>query len=86
MKKEEMGITKYLVNFNDNDYTIYLMANEEQKDFTDFYIQKKGYGLISHVVGININELDCSVETFIDDNLTEWIESCEDDIHSLETI
>ena len=86
MKKEEINVIKYFVTYNDEDYTIYLMPNEEQQDYADFYIQKKGYGNISFTVGVEINKLGCNVEEYIDNYLTEWIQICENDIKSIETI
>jgi len=82
MKKESLNIEKYIYNIENEEYIIYLIP--EENNSTEFYIQKKDYGVISLAIGIDTNKLECSIEEFIEDNITEWVENCEDDIDKLE--
>lgn len=61
----------------------YIYFNDENS--TDFYINKKGYGLMTHCVGINIAQLTCSIDEFINHNIEEWIENTNIDIEMLES-
>lgn len=85
MKKDIINVTKYTFESNFKElYDVFLIP--EKDDSMNFYIQKQGYGIISHGVGIQMKDfkkLD-SVEDFIDANLNEWMENCEHDIETLE--
>lgn len=51
-------------------YLVYINENEEG---TDFYISKKGYGIIRFMIGLDLNKIGISIEDFINDKLIEWI-------------
>lgn len=78
------GIERYTYNKEKDRYFVYLIEDEDDEKTTDFYIQKKGYGIISHVIGLNIDELEVELNEFINNNLDEWIEVCLSDIEKLE--
>ena len=82
MKKSSLNIEKYICTVNNSKYVIYLIP--EENNLTGFYIQKNNYGLLSLAVGLNIKLLECSIEDFINNNITEWIEIYEDSIDKLE--
>lgn len=85
MEEEAMlEIERYEYNYRDNDYLIYLIENEEDESITDFYIQKKGNGNISHTIGLNIDNLEIEIDEFINNNLEEWVKICLLDIEKLE--
>lgn len=84
MNKESFKITRYSLNCDEVVYCIYLMPNEEDKKFTDFYITEKNGGIISHTIGLEINKLDCSIEEFISENISDWVEIYQNDINILE--
>lgn len=82
MKKDSLNVEKYICTFNNAEYIIYLVP--EGNDLTGFYIQKKDYGLMSLTVGLNAKQLQCSIEEFINKNIAEWVEICEDAIDKIE--
>lgn len=84
MKKENITITKYEKEIVDTKYIVYVIPSDDENS-TDFYINKKGYGLMTHCVGINIAQLTCSVDEFINHNIEEWIENTNIDIEMLES-
>ena len=61
VKEYEILKEKYLVYINENE------------DGTDFYISKKGYGIIRFMIGLDLNKIGISIEDFINDKLIEWI-------------
>lgn len=75
---------RYTYTKKKDKYLIYLIENEDDQNITDFYIQKKESGIISHTVGLNINDLEIEVDEFIENNLDEWIKICLFDIKKLE--
>lgn len=75
---------RYAYTKNKNKYLVYLIENEDDEKITDFYIQKKDAGIISHAIGLNVDELETEIDEFINDNLDEWIEICLSDIEKLE--
>ena len=88
-KKEEddeemLEIARYEYDYKKGKYLVYLIENEEDENVTDFYIQKKGYGNISHTIGFNIDELETDIDEYIKDNLKEWVDICLSDIEKLE--
>ena len=84
MNKEKISVEKYVYTKNGTEYLIYMFPEEDH--FTQFYIQKKDYGLISHTVGVHIEDVDSSIEEFINNNIDNWIDICEDNIQTLENV
>lgn len=84
MNKININIEKYCLNYNGKEYIIFLIPNEEHKEFTDFYIKEKQNGIISLTVGIEIDKLSSSVEEFINNMIDEWVEDYENEINILE--
>lgn len=82
--EEMIEIERYEYDYKKDKYLIYLIENEEDENITDFYIQKKGYGNISHIIGIDIDKLEVDVNEYIKDNLKEWVDFCLADIEKLE--
>lgn len=87
MKKYKLDIDRYEVE-NDTGDKYYIYVIPEDKVEINFYIQKVGYGLITHEIGLakeNFNSFNQSIEDFIAENSDEWIDSCEDTIQKLES-
>lgn len=82
--EEMIEIERYEYDYKKDKYLIYLIENEDDENITDFYIQKKGYGNISHIIGIDIDKLEVDVNEYIKDNLKEWVDFCLADIEKLE--
>lgn len=61
VKEYEILKEKYLVYINENE------------DETDFYISKKGYGIIKFIVGLDLNKIGITIDEFINNSLIEWI-------------
>jgi len=80
--KNSLNIEKYIYTVNNAKYVIYLIP--EENNLTGFYIQKKDYGLISLTDRLDTKLLECSIIEFINNNITKWVESCEDAIEKLE--
>jgi len=51
----------------------YLIFIYEKENFTEFYVSKKDYGIIKFAIGVNLNEINKTLEDFVNDNLIEWI-------------
>lgn len=51
----------------------YLVYINEKEDWTEFYISKKEYGIISFMIGLDLNKIGVNLDQFIHDNLIEWI-------------
>ena len=85
MEKINLEIEKYtFVYDNEDNYFIYVIPSQENKDFTDFYIQKEDYDFISFCIGLDMKKINCSNQEFINDNIMDWIDNYEDDIEALE--
>lgn len=81
---EKVEIIRKTKERNGRKYTLLLIPNEERSNFTDIYIQSGRKGLMTFCIGLDFKELSCSMDDFIEDNLEEWIEDCENDIELLE--
>lgn len=87
MKKYKLDVDRYEVE-NDTGDKYYIYVIPEDKVEINFYIQKVGYGLITHEIGLtkeNFNSFNQSIEDFIAENSDEWIDSCEYTIQKLES-
>lgn len=82
MQKENLTIKKFIFKSDSSNYIIYLFPGDD--DYTDFYIQKEGYGFMSLEIGIDLRELEISIENFIESNIESWITDCELDILKIE--
>ena len=82
MRKEIIKIEKNTFILENGEYIVYVFTEEE--NILEFYIQKKQYGIMSFALGIEIKDLDCSIDEFIQDNINEWVMVCEHDIERLE--
>lgn len=80
-----LEIERYTYTKKKDKYLVYLIENEDDENITDFYIQKKESGIISHAVGLNIDDLEIEIDEFIENNLDEWIKICLSDIEKLES-
>lgn len=83
MIEESLTIKKYTYKGEDSNYIIYLIP--EDHNATSFYIQREQCGLISHAIGVDLKQLGRSAESFIEENIEDWIEDCELDIEKLES-
>ena len=68
---KEIKVKVYEYDILGETYLVYVSKGEN--DLTNFYVSKKGYGIIRYSIGVNIKELDISIEEFINANLIEWI-------------
>lgn len=68
---KEIKVKVYEYDILSETYLVYVSKGED--DLTNFYVGKKGYGIIRYSIGVNMKELDLSVEEFINENLIEWI-------------
>ena len=82
MEKSNLSIETYSFKHNNKDYIFYLLPEEE--NFTSIYLKRKQIGIISLCIGIKVQELNCSLEEFIKDNLEEWVENYDNEIEDLE--
>ena len=81
MRKEIITIEKRTFNLEMGEYMVFVYQEEKT---LNFYIQKKQYGVISYVLGIEIKDLEGNMDEFIQDNIDEWVTICEHDIAKLE--
>ena len=80
--KEILNIGKYECELYGKEYFIYLFP--EDNGYIGFYVQRKGCGIISHVIGVELKKLDCSIDEFINKNLKEWTIDYDYDISKIE--
>lgn len=85
MEKFNLEIEKYSFVYDNNEnYFVYAIPSQKDKDFTEFYIQKDSYGFISFCIGLDMKKMNCTNQEFINENIMEWIDSYENDIEVLE--
>lgn len=85
MEKIDLQIEKYSYQYDNRDnYFVYAIPSQKDKSYTEFYIQKEDYGFISFCISLNINQMNCSNQEYINENIIEWIDNYEDDIEVLE--
>lgn len=85
MEKFNLEIEKYSFVYDDNEnYFVYAIPSQKNKEFTEFHIQKENYGFVSFCIALNMEEMNCTKQEFINENIMEWINSYEDDIEVLE--
>ncbi len=85
MKKINLEIEKYSFKYDDgNNYYVFAVPSQKDKDFTEFYIQKEDYGFISFCISMDMKKMNCTNQDFINDNIMDWIDDYEDDIEVLE--
>jgi len=82
MKKSNLSIETYTINHNNEEYILYLFPDEE--NFTNIYMKRNQIGIISLCIGIKVEDLNCSLEEFIENNVEEWIEDYDNEIEDLE--
>lgn len=82
MKKSNLSIETYTITHNNEEYIIYLFPIEH--NFKGIYMKRKQVGIISFCIGIKVEDLNCSLEEFIEDNLEDWVEDYESEIEDLE--
>lgn len=82
MTEQSITIKKYTYAKQKSNYIIYLIP--EEHNLTSVYIQKEQYGLMSLAIGLDFKELEIPIEDYIEENIEDWIESCEMDIDVLE--
>ena len=83
MSKEIIKIEKNTFNLGADEYIVYVFPEEE--NCLNFYIQKKQYGIMSFALGIEIKNLQGSIDEFVKDNIEEWVTICEHDIAKIES-
>lgn len=85
MEKFNLEIEKYSFVYDNNEnYFVYAIPSQKDKDFTEFYIQKDSYGFFSFCIGLDMKKMNCTNQEFINENIMEWIDSYENDIEVLE--
>lgn len=85
MEKINLEIEKYSFKYDDGDnYYVFAVPSQKDKDFTEFYIQKEDYGFISFCISMDMKKMNCTNQDFINDNIMDWIDDYEDDIEVLE--
>ena len=84
MKKEKLEVERYEKEYNREKYYIYIIPEDDDK-MTNFYIQKAGYSFISMEIGLLTEQLETSIEEYIENNLGEWAYSYDLDIEKLES-
>ncbi len=80
MKKDELKITRYFIERGKNKYMVFLMPDVNNQNVDIFYIQKYGFGLVVDCVGIELSQLNYSIEEFINSNVDEWIDIYEEEL------
>ena len=85
MEKINLEVEKYSFKYDDGDnYYVFAVPSQKDKDFTEFYIQKEDYGFISFCISVDIEKMNSNNQDFINEQIIKWIESYEDDIEVLE--
>lgn len=69
MKEINVKVYEYEI-FAKETYYIYVYKAED--NMTEFYVRKKGYGIIRFEVGFEIEKSNKTIEEFIDENIIEW--------------
>ena len=80
MKSEMVQYLKYTVNVNGKTYLVF---TKTENKVTSFYIQREGYGIISFMIGLELDAyaLGCSEEEYISDNIDEWVEEYDEEVN-----
>ena len=83
--KESLDLIKYTVKSDLEELYDILLIPEDKNTTMGFYIQKQKYDIISHGVGIKMEDFKniLNVEEFIKANLNDWIRICEQDIKEI---
>ena len=85
INKESLDLIKYTVKSDLEELYDILLIPEDKNTTMGFYIQKQKYDIISHGVGIKMEDFKniLNVEEFIKANLNDWIRICEQDIKEI---
>ena len=75
---KEINVKVYEYEIAKETYYIYVYKTED--NMTEFYVGKKGYGIIRFEVGYEIEKLNKTIEDFINENLVEWAYFYNEDI------
>lgn len=51
----------------------YIVYIYEKEDFIKFYIGKKDYSIIKFIIGVNLQQMNMTIDEFIYQNLLTWI-------------
>ena len=86
MERKNMVVECYTYEVDGNKYYVYLIPEPAKENITGFYIEKDGYGTKQFMVGCDLSKDDVSVESILESNICEWIDSCEEEISLLNTI
>lgn len=69
-KIKEIKVKVYEYKIIDKIYYVYV---KENKEFTQFYLQENDTGIIEHQIGARLEDLQESIEDFINKNIIEWV-------------
>ncbi len=85
MERINLEIEKYSFVYDDNEkYFVYAIPVQNKTEYTGFYIQKEKYDFIFHCTTLSMNQMNCTNEEFIEENIMEWTNFYEDEIDILE--
>ncbi|MBQ3523258.1 MAG: hypothetical protein IJA43_02255 [Clostridia bacterium] len=85
MTKETISIERRTYEVNGEKYYVLLIPENDRKVMS-YYIQKDGYGIITHYLGETIENFNPnSTDNFLEANLTEIIDIAEFDIFLIES-
>lgn len=70
--KKSVNIGKFEINANDKIYIVYVFPKCDYS-FSEFYITQEDNSIMSFCVGVQQEDIKPSLEEFINDNITKWI-------------
>ena len=70
---KEIKVKVYEYKILNKTYFVYVNGENE---FTEFYLQQEGIGIIKFAIGIKLNE---TIEDFINRNIMQWVTFYDED-------